>query len=124
MGRGRRRSENFLAASLAQNAQTGWQQGRSRWKHRRRLFSPTHPELPRQLVSQVGYVEDAFEARTKLAACLSILLIQRGVERHIRIMPKVVAKGAHYVRPDTCGILVEDSVGICRNGKPGSGLHF
>ena len=24
--------------------------------------SPAHPELPRQLVSQVGYVEDAFEA--------------------------------------------------------------
>ena len=28
------------------------------------LFSPTHPKLPRQLVLRVGYVEDAFEART------------------------------------------------------------
>ncbi len=27
-------------------------------------FSPTHPKLPRQLVLRVGYVEDAFEART------------------------------------------------------------
>ena len=26
--------------------------------------SPAHPELPRQLVSQVGYVEDAFKVRT------------------------------------------------------------
>ena len=29
------------------------------------LFSPTHPKLPRQLVLRVGYVEDAFEPRTK-----------------------------------------------------------
>jgi hypothetical protein len=28
-------------------------------------FSPAHPELPRQLVSQVGYVEDFDEPRTK-----------------------------------------------------------
>jgi hypothetical protein len=28
------------------------------------LFSPAHPKLPRQLVLQVGYVEDAFEVRT------------------------------------------------------------
>jgi hypothetical protein len=28
-------------------------------------FSPAHPKLPRQLVLRVGYVEDAFEARTK-----------------------------------------------------------
>jgi hypothetical protein len=28
------------------------------------LFSPAHPKLPRQLVLRVGYVEDAFEART------------------------------------------------------------
>ena len=27
-------------------------------------FSPAHPKLPRQLVLRVGYVEDAFEART------------------------------------------------------------
>jgi hypothetical protein len=27
--------------------------------------SPAHPKLPRQLVLRVGYVEDAFEARTK-----------------------------------------------------------
>jgi hypothetical protein len=38
-----------------------------------------------------GYVEDAFEARTKLAACFSILLIQGRVERHIRIMAIVLA---------------------------------
>jgi hypothetical protein len=38
-----------------------------------------------------GYVEDAFEARTKLAACFSILLVEGGVERHIRIMAIVVA---------------------------------
>ncbi len=54
-------------------------------------FPTAHPTLPRQLVSQVGYVEDAFEARTKLAACFSILLIQRGVEGHIRVMAIVVA---------------------------------
>ena len=35
--------------------------------------SPAHPELPRQLVSQVGYVEDAFEVRTKLVSFFSIL---------------------------------------------------
>jgi len=29
------------------------------------LFSPAHPKLPRQLVLRVGYVEDAFEVRTK-----------------------------------------------------------
>jgi hypothetical protein len=38
------------------------------------LFSPTHPKLPRQLVHRVGYVEEAFEARTKLAGFFSILL--------------------------------------------------
>ena len=38
-----------------------------------------------------GYVEDAFEARTKLAACFSILLIQRRVEGHIRIMAIIIA---------------------------------
>ncbi|MCG3773916.1 MAG: hypothetical protein JW395_0733 [Nitrospira sp.] len=38
-----------------------------------------------------GYVEDAFEARTKLAACFSILLIQGGIEGHIRIMAIVLA---------------------------------
>ena len=27
-------------------------------------FSPAHPKLPRQLVLQVGYVEEAFEGRT------------------------------------------------------------
>jgi hypothetical protein len=27
--------------------------------------SPAHPELPRQLVSQVGYVEEAFDARRR-----------------------------------------------------------
>jgi len=36
------------------------QQGRSRWKHRRRR--------------PLGYVEDAFEARTMLADFFSILL--------------------------------------------------
>jgi len=38
------------------------------------LFSPPHPKLPRQLVLRVGYVEDAFEARMKLANFFSILL--------------------------------------------------
>ena len=54
-------------------------------------FSPAHPTLPRQFVSQVGYVKDAFEGRTKLAACFSILLVQRRVEGHIRVMAIVVA---------------------------------
>jgi hypothetical protein len=30
------------------------------------LFSPAHPELPRQLFPDVGYVEDFFSSRTKL----------------------------------------------------------
>ena len=37
--------------------------------------SPAHHELPRQLVSQVGYVEDLFKARTKLGGFFSILLL-------------------------------------------------
>jgi hypothetical protein len=37
--------------------------------------SPAHPELPRQLVSRVGYVEDLFKARTKLGGFFSILLV-------------------------------------------------
>ena len=41
------------------------------------LFSPAHPKLPRQLVLREGYVEDAFEVRTPLADCFSILLEQR-----------------------------------------------
>jgi len=42
------------------------QQGRRRSKNRRRSsFSPAHPKLPRQLVLQVGYVEDSCEMRTK-----------------------------------------------------------
>ena len=86
--------------------------------------SPAHPELPIQLVSQVGYVEDAFEARAKLAAGFSIRLVQGGVEGHIRIMAIVVTQGAHDVGPDTGGIFVEDGIGICRNGKPRAGLHF
>jgi hypothetical protein len=36
--------------------------------------SPARPELPRQLVSRVGYVEDFDEPRTKLADFFSILL--------------------------------------------------
>jgi len=28
------------------------------------LISPAHPKLPRQLVSRVGYIEDALEVRT------------------------------------------------------------
>ena len=34
-------------------------------------FSPTHPELPRQLFLRTGYVEDAFKARTKLDGVFS-----------------------------------------------------
>ena len=34
-------------------------------------FPPTRPELPRQLFPQVGYVEEAFEARTKLGGVFS-----------------------------------------------------
>lgn len=34
-------------------------------------FSPSHPELPRQLFSRSGYVEEAFEARTKLGGIFS-----------------------------------------------------
>ena len=33
--------------------------------------SPAHPELPRQLFPQVGYVEDAFKARTPLDGVFS-----------------------------------------------------
>jgi hypothetical protein len=44
------------------------QQGRSERRPEAWHSSPTHPELPRQLVSQVGYVEDAFMARTTLGA--------------------------------------------------------
>ena len=40
--------------------------------------SPAHPELPRQLVSRVGYVEDLFKARTKLEGFFSILLVLAG----------------------------------------------
>ena len=54
-------------------------------------FPPAHPTLPRQLVSQVGYVKDAFEGRTPLAGFWGILLIQGGVERHVRVMAIVVA---------------------------------
>src|SRR5262245_59198447 len=39
-------------------------------------------------------------------------------------MAIVVTQSAHDVRPNPCGILVEDGIGICWNGKPGSGLHF
>jgi hypothetical protein len=35
---------------------------------------PPNPELLEQLLSRVGYVEDAFEARTPLADFFSILL--------------------------------------------------
>ena len=35
---------------------------------------PAHPELPRQLVSQVGYVEEAFDARTTLQDFFNSLL--------------------------------------------------
>jgi hypothetical protein len=42
------------------------------------LFSPAHPKLPRQLVLREGYVEDAFEVRTKLADFFSILLRLQG----------------------------------------------
>jgi hypothetical protein len=38
------------------------------------LFSPAHPKLPRHLVLREGYVEDAFEARTKPTDFFSILL--------------------------------------------------
>ena len=41
------------------------------------LFSPAHPKLPRQLVLREGYVEDAFEVRTKLAGFFNSLLAQR-----------------------------------------------
>jgi hypothetical protein len=36
-------------------------------------FLTRPPELPRQLVSQVGYVEDLNDARTKLMGFFSIL---------------------------------------------------
>ena len=42
------------------------------------LVSPAHPKLPRQLVLREGYVEDAFEVRTKLADFFSILLRLQG----------------------------------------------
>ena len=37
-------------------------------------FSPAHPKLPRQLVLQVGYVEDSCELRTPLAGFFNSLL--------------------------------------------------
>jgi hypothetical protein len=40
------------------------QQGRSRRKHRRRSIPHPPSRAAKQLLSQVGYVEDAFEART------------------------------------------------------------
>jgi hypothetical protein len=50
------------------------QQGRSRWKHRRRsIFHPPTPSCQDSLLLRVGYVEDAFEARTKLTDFFSIL---------------------------------------------------
>jgi len=36
------------------------------------------------------------------------------------IVAIVVTQLAHDVRPDTCGIFVEDGIRICWNGKPGS----
>ena len=35
------------------------------------VFTRPTPELSEQLFSQVGYVEDIFEMRTKLGACFS-----------------------------------------------------
>jgi len=40
------------------------QQGRSERRPEASLFSPARPKLPRQLVLQVGYVEDLNDART------------------------------------------------------------
>ena len=52
-------------------------QARPQTKNRPQAYpsSPAHPELPRQLVSRVGYVEDLFKARTKLGGFFSILLV-------------------------------------------------
>ena len=38
------------------------------------LFSPAHPELPRQLFASLEYVEDFLEPKMKLETCFSILL--------------------------------------------------
>ena len=60
--------------TLARRDAPSPKQGRSRRTGRRRtLPHPPHPELPRQLVSRVGYVEDLFKARTKLEGFFSIL---------------------------------------------------
>src|SRR5438128_2483900 len=62
--------------------------------------------------------------RVRRPGLFSILLIQGGIERHVRIVTIVVTHRTHDVRPDTCRILVEYRFGICRNGKPGACLHF
>jgi hypothetical protein len=58
------------------------QQGRRRIETGGVEFLTRPPELPRQLVSQVGYVEDALEARTKLAGFFSILLNRHASPLH------------------------------------------
>ena len=62
------------------------------------LFSPAHPKLPRQLVLRVGYVEDAFEARTKLAGFFSSLLHERREWRiHHRMSNHPFQPGSHQI---------------------------
>ncbi|MEY4704385.1 MAG: hypothetical protein RL042_581 [Nitrospirota bacterium] len=86
--------------------------------------SPAHPELPRQLVSQVGNVEDAFEARTKLAGVFSNLLVTRGVERHIRVMFVGIPQRQQNFLPHLCGIFFKHHFGISGQGNPRAGLHL
>jgi hypothetical protein len=50
------------------------QQGHSERGPQAYPSSPAHPELPRQLVSPVGYIEDLNDARMPLADFFSILL--------------------------------------------------
>ena len=40
------------------------------------ISHPPTPRLSRQLVLRVGYVEDLNDARTQLAGCFSILLVE------------------------------------------------
>ncbi len=76
-------------------------------------FSPAHPKLLRQLVLQVGYVEDAFEARTTLADFFSFLL------EGILCAAKACAAGAAVHRAP---VSIARAKTDCRL-EPGSAAH-
>jgi hypothetical protein len=72
---------------LPQACQNGHQTRPQASQNRRRtLPHPPTPELPRQLVSRVGYVEDFDEPRTTLGAVFTSLL-GRGCDVRLRDRP-------------------------------------